>query len=92
MYLFSYQLVHLDKHHLIRLAKGKTNRQYLRELRAQNEESDGQGLRGILRRTMIAFEDCFFGDHAIEKNRFEACWQRLDDFHKTVQQLMPTVG
>ncbi len=92
MYLFSYQLVHLDKHHLIRLAKGKTNRQYLRELRAQNEESDGQGLRGMLRQTMVAFEDCFFGDHAIEKKRFEACWQRLDDFHKTVQQLMPTVG
>ena len=46
----------------------------------------------MLRQTMIAFEDCFFGDHAIEKKRFEACWQRLDDFHKTVQQLMPTVG
>ena len=80
VYLFSYQLVHLDKHQLIRLAKGKTNRQYLRELR------DRQGVRGMLRQTMIVFEEFFFGDHVIEKNRFEACWRRLDDFHKTVQQ------
>lgn len=86
VFLFSYQLVHLDKHQLIRLAKGKTNRQYLHELR------DRQGLRGMLRQTMIAFEDFFFGDHAIEKNRFETCWRHLDDFHKTVQQLMPSAG
>ena len=33
VYLFSYQLVQLDKHHVIRLAKGKTNRQYVRETR-----------------------------------------------------------
>jgi hypothetical protein len=42
----------------------------------------------MLRQTMIVFEEFFFGDHVIEKNRFEACWRRLDDFHKTVQQLM----
>ena len=92
MYLFSYQLVHLDKHQLIRLAKGKTNRQYLRELRVPDGNIDRQGLRGVMHQTMIACEDFFFGDHAIEKKRFEACWQHLDDFHKTVQQLMPTVG
>ena len=33
IYLFSYQLVKLDESHFIRLAKGKTNRQYLGELR-----------------------------------------------------------
>ncbi len=32
IYLFSYQLVELDKVSRIQLAKGKTNRQYLREL------------------------------------------------------------
>jgi hypothetical protein len=83
-YLFSYQLVHLDKHHLIRLAKGKTNRQYMKELHG------GHRLRGMLRHTMIAFEDFFFGNHAIDRKRFELCWQDLDDFHKTVQELMPS--
>jgi hypothetical protein len=32
VYLFSFQLVHLDKQQVIRLNKGKTNRQYLREI------------------------------------------------------------
>ena len=32
VYLFSFQLVQLDKRQIIRLAKGKTNRQYLREV------------------------------------------------------------
>ncbi len=32
VYLFSYQLVQLDTHHFVRLAKGRTNRQYLRDL------------------------------------------------------------
>ena len=32
IYLFSHQLVQLDRHQIIRLAKGKTNRQYLREV------------------------------------------------------------
>ena len=32
IYLFSHQLVQLDRRQIIRLAKGKTNRQYLREV------------------------------------------------------------
>ena len=32
VYLFSYQLVQLDKRQIIRLSKGKTNRRYLREI------------------------------------------------------------
>ena len=83
-YLFSYQLVHLDKHHLIRLAKGKTNRQYMKELHG------GKRLRGMVRQTMLAFEEFFFGGHAIDRKRFELSWQDLDDFHKTVQELMPS--
>src|SRR6478752_6476413 len=35
IYLFSYQLVELDRNQVIRLAKGKTNRQYLRETRSR---------------------------------------------------------
>ena len=33
IYAYAYQLVELDQHHAIQLRKGKTNRQYLRELR-----------------------------------------------------------
>ena len=52
--LFGYQLVELDKHQRIRLAKGKTNRQYLREM------GSGGRLRRIVEQTMVAFEDFFF--------------------------------
>jgi hypothetical protein len=75
IYLFSYQLVALDQHHLIRLARGKTNRQYLMELGRRPP------VRGIFERTMIAFEDFFFGRHAVDRERFESCWRRLDEFH-----------
>jgi hypothetical protein len=79
VYLYSYQLVKLDQHHAIRLARGKTNRQYLRELVSRPD------LHGMLERTMVAFEDVFFGHHALPRDRFEACWSRLDDFHRRLE-------
>lgn len=84
IYLFSYQLVHLDKHQLIRLAKGKTNRQYLREV-----GSPRSTIRNTLQQTMISFEEVFFGKHNLEKKAFEACWHRLEEFHQSVQRLAP---
>ncbi|MEZ6114136.1 MAG: DUF4129 domain-containing protein [Pirellulaceae bacterium] len=80
IYYFSYQLVQLDKHHWIRLAKGKTNRQYLREVRQQ------AALREMLEATMFAFEDVFFGHHPLSRDRFENVWRRLDEFQSQVQQ------
>jgi hypothetical protein len=74
VYLFSHQLLQLDKHQLIHLAKGKTNRQYLRELGGQTS------LRRLLEHTMLAFEDVFFGNRGLDHRRFESCWQRLDEF------------
>ena len=65
IFLFSYQLVQLDKQHVIRLAKGKTNRQYLRELRQRPT------LRSTLELTMVAFEDAFFGRKTLSRERFE---------------------
>lgn len=84
VYLFSYQLLQLDKNQWIRLAKGKTNRQYLREIR------HGRDLRGILQKTMVPFEDFFFGHYQIEKERFESCWSRLDEFHQLVNAEVAT--
>jgi hypothetical protein len=81
IYLFSHQLVQLDRHHVIRLAKGKTNRQYLRETRQRPV------LRDILDLTMVAFEDVFFGHHDLARERFEECWQRLDEFHGELEKL-----
>ena len=79
VYLFSYQLVQLDKQQLIHLTRGKTNRQYLREVRRRPR------LFQVLETTMIAFEDVFFGHHELERDRFEACWSGLDDFHQHLE-------
>ncbi len=74
IYLFSYQLVELDRKGRIVLERGKTNRQYLRELRAR------PGLMTLVERTMVAFEDVFFGGHRLSRDRFEECWNGLDRF------------
>jgi hypothetical protein len=81
VYLYSYLLIQLDRNQQIHLARGKTNRTYLRELREQPQ------LRSILERTMTAFEDVFFGNHALSRAEFEACWTQLDEFHKHVEQV-----
>ena len=85
VYLFSYQLIHLDRHQLIRLAKGKTNRQYLREVRRSLPD-----MRALLERTMVVFEDVFFGDHNLDRSGFETCWRGLDEFHARVQRSTST--
>ncbi|HBO43155.1 MAG TPA: hypothetical protein DD670_04315 [Planctomycetaceae bacterium] len=75
-YLFSHELVQLDKCRAVRLTRGKTNRQYLREL--------SRGRLAVLARPleqpMFVFEDFFFGGHPIDRARFEACWSLLDEF------------
>jgi len=83
LYLFGYQLVELDKRQRIRLAKGKTNRQYLREI------GGGGRLRRLVEQTMVAFEDFFFGHHAIDRVRFESCWSRLAEFDSLAAEGTP---
>jgi hypothetical protein len=74
IYLFSYELVELDRGSRIHLAKGKTNRQYLREL------NNAGPLRGALERTLLAFEGVFFGRRSLDRAGFEACWHELPQF------------
>ncbi len=74
IYLFSHQLVCLDKNYLIRLTRGKTNRQYLRELGPRDT------IKRIMADTTVAFEDVFFGGRSIGRERFERCWNRLGEF------------
>ena len=76
IYYFCYQLVELDHRQMIRLARGKTNRQYLRELHAH------RALQPLFQRSMIAFEDVFFGNHALSRERFDACWNQLAEFER----------
>jgi hypothetical protein len=44
-------------------------------------------LQELLRNSMVAFEDVFFGHHALAPERFEGCWQNLDRFHQHLEQL-----
>jgi Domain of unknown function (DUF4129) len=80
VYLFSHQLVQLDKHHVIRLAKGKTNRQYVRETRSRPI------LSAVLETTMVAFEDAFFGNKTLSRETFERSWDRLNEFQLELQR------
>ena len=80
-YLFSYQLVQLDKHRIVRLTRGKTNRQYVREI----VRRDRRPLAGLIEQTMLVFEDFFFGNHPIDRLRFEAVWSRLSEFETHVK-------
>lgn len=80
IYLFSHQLAELDRRHRIRLSKGKTNRQYLRELGSHDT------LRRLVEQTMVAFEDVFFGHRNLDRARFETCWSRLGEFEAMIAE------
>ena len=84
VYLFSYQLVEMDKHQVLRLTKGKTNRQYLRDLRRQPR------LSRLVEHSMIAFEEVFFGDRRLAREAFESRWHALDEFHSLVRRQVAT--
>ncbi len=79
MYLYGYMLLALDQSRKIHLQKGKTNRMYLRELRSEMQ------LQTIVSKTMLAFEDVFFGRYAIDRGRFEMLWQQRDEFHRLIR-------
>jgi len=80
IYLYSHELVELDRSATIRLAKGKTNRQYLREAARM------RSMKGLLERTMVTFEDVFFGRRTLDRTGFEACWNQLSEFETLVTQ------
>lgn len=74
IYLYSYELLELDRVAAIHLARGKTNRQYLRELTARKP------LRSLMEQSVRAFEDVYFGRLSLGGERFAACWNRLGEF------------
>jgi hypothetical protein len=80
VYLYSFELLRLDQTQMLRLARGKTNREYLRELAGRPE------LYGILAMTLVPFEDAFFGEHKLSRERFEACWNQVERFNRLIEQ------
>lgn len=81
VYLYSHQLLELDRRHAIHLTKGKTNRQYLRELRER------PSLQGMLEETVLVFEEAFFGRHTITREKFERCWERMPEFSRELERI-----
>lgn len=85
VYLFGYMLLALDQSRKIHLQKGKTNRVYLRELRNETQ------LQAIVNKTMLAFEDVFFGRYDIDRARFEMLWAQRDEFHRLIRPVSADV-
>ncbi len=79
IYFYSHILVELDRAQIIRLERGKTNREYLREVTARRPARD------VLEPTMVRFEDVFFGDHPLPREQFEVCWQQLPRLEQLLQ-------
>lgn len=83
VYLFSHQLLSLDRRNWVRLVKGKTNRQYLREVRRSAAPS-AERLAGILQGTVLLFEEVFFGKRLPAQDRIDAVWSEIPTFEDMV--------
>lgn len=80
VYLFSYLLVECDAANCIRLAKGKTNHRYIRELKAWPK------LQRPFQELVEMFEAAFFGGKEISESRFEAFWSKLPQVEAIVEE------
>lgn len=78
IYLYAHLLTELHQRQLVRLARGKTNRQYLREI-------GDPALRSAVEIIVVAFEDAYFGHHRIEADRFQVCWHYWKQIEATLQ-------
>lgn len=68
--LLAYQLLILDRAACLRLNRGKTNRQYLREMRFAEEIGSDW-----FERVIILFERSYFGKIVIREAEFSRCWK-----------------
>ena len=74
--VYGYMLLVLDQGRYIDLQKGKTNRMYLREVKGNVT------LKDILAEAMLGFEDAYFGQIRLPKERFEHIWQKVSQFEE----------
>ncbi|HEV7279763.1 MAG TPA: DUF4129 domain-containing protein [Pirellulaceae bacterium] len=80
VYLFSHALVQLDRSHRIRLAKGKTNRQYVSEIESSPP------LAQLLSELADDFEGVFFGKYPLSQAKYEQNLDRIERFRALLQQ------
>ena len=81
IYLFADMLVAMSEAGVVRLQRGKTNRQYLTEI------FDHEEIWPFYRKVMTAFEDAFFGKHEIEKGRAEDCFAERHAFDAALEKI-----
>ena len=77
---FSFQLLELDKNELIRLHRGKTNREYSRELKNRIN------IRVLYEQAMYLFERVYFGEHKINRSEFLPLWDSREQFMAAIKQ------
>ena len=71
IYYYSWQLVQLDRQSLVELQKGKTNRDYLRELQQAEPPQ-----RNLFSQSTGLFEDVFFGHLPVPRTEFLSVWEQ----------------
>jgi hypothetical protein len=47
-------------------------------------------VKRLLERTMITFEEVFFGRRALDRGGFEACWNEMGQFENLLSQAQAT--
>ncbi len=80
IHLYSHVLVTLDEKALIRLTRGKTNRQYLMEVQKHGSIAD------YLERCMLPFEEAFFGARDPGQSAVARCLNEFDQFKSQLSQ------
>lgn len=80
--LFGHQLLTLDRAGLLRLNRGKTNRQYVRETRFVDPS-----IADRLSQTVSAFERSYFGRHSIGQAEFAQLWQSGEQLERSVDAM-----
>ncbi|MDO5581076.1 MAG: hypothetical protein Q4G69_08055 [Planctomycetia bacterium] len=81
IYYFSFMLIELDRNHRIRMKKGRTNRDYLNEIRVYRQ------LALFYKRTMILFEKTYYGTWKISKEDFEEVWNEKSLFSAELRKI-----
>jgi len=84
VYLFSHQLLSLDRRHWVRLIKGKTNRQYLREVR-RSAASAATDLATLFEQTVLLFEEVFFGKRLPSSANIDQTWRQIEQFETLLE-------
>ena len=81
VYFFSWLIVESDKRGLLRAQRGKTNREYWRELVVN------PSVQTIYKTTMDEFERVYFGGQTISRAEFDDVWRLREPFVAAMERL-----